>query len=104
MFHGSLFRILLLLCSNPVCFALTIQAEEVVPETIVTPIGIAVAPDGRVFVQENHTHKRPKDYVGPETDRILIASGIGRQFLTDLRVSRPRFHQSSPLYRMELNL
>ena len=25
---------------------------------IVTPVGIAVAPDGRVFVQENHTHKR----------------------------------------------
>ncbi|MEM7600839.1 MAG: PVC-type heme-binding CxxCH protein [Verrucomicrobiota bacterium] len=39
---------------------------------IVTPIGIAVAPDGRVFVQENHTHKRGKDYEGPEADRILV--------------------------------
>lgn len=39
---------------------------------IVTPIGIAVAPDGRVFVQENHTHKRNSDYQGPETDRILV--------------------------------
>ena len=39
---------------------------------IVTPIGIAVAPDGRVFVQENHTHKRNSDYEGPETDRILV--------------------------------
>ena len=39
---------------------------------IVTPVGIAVAPDGRVFVQENNTHQRPKDYAGPETDRILI--------------------------------
>ena len=39
---------------------------------IVTPIGIAVAPDGRVFVQENHTHKRNSDYRGPETDRILV--------------------------------
>ncbi len=39
---------------------------------IVTPVGIAVAPDGRVFVQENHTHKRNSDYEGPETDRILI--------------------------------
>ena len=29
---------------------------------IVTPVGIAVAPDGRVFVQENHTHKRTKEY------------------------------------------
>ncbi|MEM7601211.1 MAG: PVC-type heme-binding CxxCH protein [Verrucomicrobiota bacterium] len=37
---------------------------------IVTPTGIAVAPDGRVFVQENHTHHRPEDYEGPETDRI----------------------------------
>lgn len=39
---------------------------------IVTPVGIAVAPDGRVFVQENHTHKRNSDYKGPETDRILV--------------------------------
>ncbi|MEM0970891.1 MAG: PVC-type heme-binding CxxCH protein, partial [Verrucomicrobiota bacterium] len=39
---------------------------------IVTPVGVAVAPDGRVFVQENHTHKRTKDYQGPEKDRILV--------------------------------
>ena len=39
---------------------------------VVTPVGIAVAPDGRVFVQENHTHKRTSDYDGPETDRILV--------------------------------
>lgn len=39
---------------------------------IMTPIGVAVAPDGRVFIQENHTHKRKKDYRGPSTDRILI--------------------------------
>lgn len=39
---------------------------------IVTPIGIAVAPDGRVFVQENHTHKRKANYTGPATDRILV--------------------------------
>ncbi|MEM1441013.1 MAG: PVC-type heme-binding CxxCH protein, partial [Verrucomicrobiota bacterium] len=39
---------------------------------IVTPTGIAVAPDGRVFVQENHTHQRPPDYVGPEKDRIYV--------------------------------
>ena len=25
---------------------------------IVPPVGLTVAPDGRVFVQENHTHKR----------------------------------------------
>ncbi|MEM7143834.1 MAG: PVC-type heme-binding CxxCH protein [Verrucomicrobiota bacterium] len=39
---------------------------------IVTPVGVAVAPDGRVFVQENHTHQRKKDYEGPEKDRILV--------------------------------
>ena len=39
---------------------------------IVTPVGIAVAPDGRVFVQENHTHKRNSSYEGPETDRVLV--------------------------------
>ena len=39
---------------------------------IVTPVGIAVAPDGRVFVQENHTHQRPAGYEGPEADRILV--------------------------------
>lgn len=39
---------------------------------IVTPVGIAVAPDGRVFVQENHTHKRNSSYQGPKTDRILV--------------------------------
>lgn len=39
---------------------------------IVTPVGIAVDPNGRVFVQENHTHKRASDYAGPKFDRILI--------------------------------
>ena len=39
---------------------------------IVTPVGIAVAPDGRVFVQENHTHKRNSNYKGPKNDRILV--------------------------------
>ena len=39
---------------------------------IVTPVGVAVAPDGRVFVQENHTHKRNSNYSGPQTDRILV--------------------------------
>lgn len=39
---------------------------------IVTPVGVAVAPDGRVFVQENHTHKRSPKYEGPEKDRILV--------------------------------
>jgi putative membrane-bound dehydrogenase-like protein len=39
---------------------------------IVTPTGIAVDPSGRVWVIENHTHQRPKDYKGPTSDRIRI--------------------------------
>ena len=38
---------------------------------IVTPTGLAVADDGRVFVAESHTHFRPDDYDGPQADRIL---------------------------------
>ncbi len=52
---------------------------------IVTPVGIAVAPDGRVFVQENHTHKRPAGYEGPETDRILIFEDTDGDGVSDLR-------------------
>lgn len=39
---------------------------------ILTPVGIALAPNGRVFVQENNTHKRTASYKGPKTDRILV--------------------------------
>ncbi|MDF1824152.1 MAG: hypothetical protein P1U68_05895 [Verrucomicrobiales bacterium] len=52
---------------HPNIEAVTLFAES--PD-IVTPTGIAVAPDGRIFVQENHTHHRPEEYEGPETDRI----------------------------------
>lgn len=40
--------------------------------TIVTPTGIAVDRNGRVFCIESHTHFRPQDYKGPKTDRIRI--------------------------------
>jgi putative membrane-bound dehydrogenase-like protein len=54
---------------------------------IVTPTGIAVDEQGRVWVIENHTHQRPKDYQGPATDRIRIfsdfdESGKARQIST----------------------
>jgi putative membrane-bound dehydrogenase-like protein len=39
---------------------------------IVTPIGIAVDASGRVWVIENHTHQRPKDYKGPACDRVRV--------------------------------
>ncbi len=48
---------------------LTLFAEQ--PD-IVTPIGLAIAPDDRVFVIESHTHLAPKDYPGPKGDRIRI--------------------------------
>jgi putative membrane-bound dehydrogenase-like protein len=50
-----------------------------------TPVGIAVDSQGRVLVIESHTHFRPKDYAGPEHDRILMledfdpASGKARK-------------------------
>lgn len=57
---------------------LTLFAEH--PD-IVTPIGIAVDRAGMVYVLESHTHTPPKDYGGPNTDRIRIFSdsdGDGR--------------------------
>ena len=52
---------------------------------IVTPVGIAVAPDGRVFVQENHTHKRETGYQGPEKDRILVFKDTDGDGIADER-------------------
>ncbi|PHR90591.1 MAG: cytochrome C [Blastopirellula sp.] len=52
---------------------------------IVTPVGIAVAPDGRVFVQENHTHKRNSSYKGPKTDRILVFEDTDNDGVADKR-------------------
>ena len=37
---------------------------------IVTPIGIAVDGEDRVFVLESHTHLQGTDYAGPKVDRI----------------------------------
>ena len=42
-----------------------------------TPVAIAVDPRGRVWVLENNTHFRPKNYDGPPTDRVLILNDFG---------------------------
>ena len=39
---------------------------------IVTPTGIAIDAQGRVFAIENHTHQRTPDYKGPPTDRVRV--------------------------------
>ncbi|MDP7573448.1 MAG: hypothetical protein QF391_17760, partial [Myxococcota bacterium] len=39
---------------------------------IVTPTGVGVDARGRVLVIESHTHFRPKEYKGPERDRVLM--------------------------------
>ncbi len=57
---------------------LTLFAEH--PQ-VVTPTGIDVDPDGRVWVVASHTHFRPEDYAGPEHDEVLIlrdTDGDGR--------------------------
>ena len=48
---------------------------------IVTPIGVVCDPRGRLLIVESHTHKRPKDYIGPPADRIRMltdSDGDGR--------------------------
>jgi putative membrane-bound dehydrogenase-like protein len=58
--------------------ALQIAGELVAQEPdIATPTGIAVGRDGRIWVVENHTHMRPKDYKGPATDRIRVLEDFG---------------------------
>ena len=42
---------------------------------IVTPTGIAVDSDDRIWIIENHTHVRQDDYPGPDVDRVLIFEG-----------------------------
>ncbi len=81
----SCLTILLGLCSSS--FAATPDAKIAMPKSsdpqleftliasepqIVTPIGIAIDKRNRLFVVESHTHHRPADYKGPETDRVKV--------------------------------
>jgi putative membrane-bound dehydrogenase-like protein len=49
--------------------SLTLAVED--PD-IVTPIGIAIDQNDRIFVLESHTHLPPKDYQGPKGDLIKV--------------------------------
>ena len=49
--------------------AITLFAEE--PD-IVTPTGLAIDAEDRVYVIESHTHHPPKDYAGPKSDRVKV--------------------------------
>lgn len=54
---------------------MTLLAEH--PE-IVTPTGIDVSPDGRVFTIACHTHFRPEGYEGPVHDEVLVFDADGK--------------------------
>ena len=46
---------------------------------IVTPTGVQVDEENRIWVIENHTHVRQEDYPGPDHDKILVFSGYINQ-------------------------
>ena len=39
---------------------------------VVTPIGMAIDANDRIYVIESHTHLRPQNYRGPSSDRIKV--------------------------------
>lgn len=39
---------------------------------IVTPVGMVVGEDDKIYVIESHTHNRPSDYEGPAGDLIKV--------------------------------
>ncbi len=41
---------------------------------LVTPTGVAVDEQGRVWAIENNTHERPANYKGPDSDRVIVFS------------------------------
>lgn len=48
---------------------LTLFAED--PD-IVTPVGMVVGDDDKVYVIESHTHSPPSDYKGPDSDMVKV--------------------------------
>ena len=60
------------------------QLELVVSDPeIVTPISLTFDPQGRLLVIESHTHQRPDEYTGPETDRIRLGADTNGDGLID---------------------
>jgi len=72
---------------------ITQAAEIVVPKTndpqleislfasepqIVTPIGLAIDQQSRLFVIESHTHETKPDYLGPKHDRVKVFTDAGQ--------------------------
>lgn len=85
---------------------LTVELFAEAPD-IVTPTGLAIDKQGRVFVAESHTHFRPDDYDGPEADRILIFEDTDGDGRADKRtifhegfthVMDIEFHEDGSLY------
>ena len=54
---------------------LTLLAEH---PALVTPTGIAVDAQGRIWLAACHTHFRPEGYAGPEHDEILVFDKDGK--------------------------
>ncbi len=50
---------------------------------IVTPIGMAIDQDDRIFVIESHTHNPPGDYGGPKSDRIKVFTDRDKDGVAD---------------------
>ncbi len=61
---------------KPVDDRLVVELVSKEPQ-IRTPTAIAVDPQGRVWVLENNTHFRPKNYDAPPTDRVVILDNFG---------------------------
>src|SRR5436305_7275717 len=55
-------------------FVVELVAQE---PALANPTGLAVDARGRIWVVENNTHMRPKDYPGPEHDRLLVFEDFG---------------------------
>ncbi|MGV3534118.1 MAG: PVC-type heme-binding CxxCH protein [Chthoniobacteraceae bacterium] len=60
----------------PVDKSLHVQLVAMEPE-IRTPTAIATDERGRIWVLENNSHFRPKDYDAPATDRVVIMEDFG---------------------------